>query len=309
VGLGAFGAGLFHLMTHAFFKALLFMAAGIVIHALAGEQDIRRMGGLGRELPMTYRLFLVGALALAAVPPFAGFFSKDAILASAANAGALGWFLWSAGAIGAFLTAVYTFRLVFIVFFGEPSPFVREHLHRERFEGPLAMFWPVLVLGLLSLVGGFLQVPGAWHAVDHWIEPVAESLEEAGGGTAVYSALAALGLSLAGILVAWRLYGRPGYGPDRLRRRYAFAARSFERKFWWDEAYDAVFYEPASSMASGLLRFVERPLFLGSLRGVGAGIGDLAQRVAAVQSGLVRSYAFALAAGLAVMTVVFIVVE
>jgi NADH-quinone oxidoreductase subunit L len=309
VGLGAFGAGLFHLMTHAFFKALLFLAAGIVIHALAGEQDIRRMGGLGRELPMTTQLFVVGALALAAVPPFAGFFSKDAILASAADAGALGWGLWSAGAVGAFLTAVYTFRLVFIVFTGEPSPFVREHLHRERFEGPLAMFWPVLLLGVLSLVGGFLQFPGAWHAVDHWIEPVAESIEEAGGSTAWFSGVATLLLSLVGIVLAWRLYRGPAYGAERLRRRYALAARAFERKFWWDEAYDLAFYEPASRTASGLLRFLERPFFLGSLRGVGTAIGDLAGRVAAVQSGLVRSYALALAAGLAVMTVVFIAVR
>ncbi len=309
VGLGAYGAGLFHLMTHAFFKALLFMAAGIVIHALAGEQDIRKMGGLARELPLTFRVFLVGALALAAIPPFAGFFSKDAILASAANAGALGWGLWSAGALGAFLTAVYTFRLVFIVFRGEPSPFVREHLHRERFEGPFSMFWPVVVLAFLSLVGGFLQVPGLWHAVDHWIEPVAESVEEAGGTTAWISGLAALFLSLAGILLAWRLYGRRGYGPDRLRRRYSTAARAFERKFWWDEAYDGAFYKPAAGTANGLLRFLERPLFLGSLRGLGLGVGDVGQRVARLQSGLVRSYALALAAGLAVMTVVFIVVD
>src|ERR687892_741363 len=143
VGLSAYGAGLFHLMTHAFFKALLFMAAGIVIHALADEQDIRRMGGLARQLPFTYRAFIVGSLALAAIPPFSGFFSKDAILASAANAGALGWALWVAGVVGAFLTALYTFRLLFVVFRGEPSPFVQEHLHVARFEGGIAMAWPV----------------------------------------------------------------------------------------------------------------------------------------------------------------------
>jgi NADH-quinone oxidoreductase subunit L len=309
VGLGAFGAGMFHLMTHAFFKALLFLAAGIVIHALSGEQDIRKMGGLARELPITFRLFLVGALALAAIPPFAGFFSKDAILASAANAGAFGWALWSVGAVGAFLTAVYTFRLVFIVFSGEPSPYVREHLHKERFEAPFSMFWPVVVLAILSTVGGFLQVPGLWHAVDHWIEPVAESIEEASGLTAWFSGVTALVLSLLGIFVAWRLYGRPSYGADRLRRRYGGAARAFERKFGWDEAYDRAFYEPAAGTAAGLLRFVERPLFLGSLRGVGAGVRELADRVAAAQTGRVRSYALALAAGLAVMTIVFIVVS
>src|SRR4029450_4223732 len=116
---GASGSAPFPLMTHAFFKALLFMAAGIVIHALSDEQDIRRMGGLGRALPFTYRVFVIGALALAAIPPFAGFFSKDSILGAAANAGTLGWILWTAGAIGAFLTALYTFRLLFIVFWGD----------------------------------------------------------------------------------------------------------------------------------------------------------------------------------------------
>src|SRR5919204_340886 len=117
-GLGAYANGMFHLMTHAFFKALLFMAAGIVIHALADEQDIRRMGGLARSLPLTYRAFLVGSLALAAIPPFAGFFSKDAILAAAMTVSWYGWILWAAALAGAFLTGVYTFRLYFLVFPG-----------------------------------------------------------------------------------------------------------------------------------------------------------------------------------------------
>jgi NADH-quinone oxidoreductase subunit L len=308
VGLGAYGAGLFHLMTHAFFKALLFLAAGIVIHALAGEQDIRKMGGLGRALPWTYRFFLVGALALAAIPPFAGFFSKDAILASAANEGTLGWSLWGAGAFGAFLTGLYTFRLLFIVFRGEPSGFVREHLHREQFEGPFAMAWPVAVLAVLSVIGGWLQIPGAWHAIDDWINPVAESIEEASGSTALFSALAALGLSLAGIWLAWSLYGRRGYGPARARRRWPWAATALERKLYFDEAYDVVFYEPSTRLATGLARFVERPLFLRSLTGIGGAVRLLAGRVAAAQTGLVRSYALALATGLAVITIVFLAV-
>jgi NADH-quinone oxidoreductase subunit L len=306
VGLGAYGAGLFHLMTHAFFKALLFMAAGIVIHALADEQDIRRMGGLARHLPLTYRAFIVGSLALAAIPPFAGFFSKDAILASAANAGALGWMLWGAGAVGAFLTALYTFRLLFVVFWGEPSPFVREHLHIQRFEGGVAMAWPVAVLTVLAAVGGFLQVPGAWNAVDDWLHPVAESIEEAGGGTAVFSAVAALALALAGIGLAWSTYARPSERPAVVRRRYPRAVRALEHKAYFDEAYDVVFYEPSSRLADGLMRFVEEPFFLRSLGGLGSTIRDVSGRVAAAQTGGVRSYVLALATGLAVLAVVFI---
>ena len=306
VGLGAYGSGLFHLMTHAFFKALLFMAAGIVIHALSDEQDIRRMGGLGRGLPLTYRAFVVGALALAAIPPFAGFFSKDSILGAAANGGTLGWILWGAGAIGAFLTALYTFRLVFIVFWGEPSPFVREHLHLRRFEGGLAMAWPVAVLTVLSVVGGWLQVPWGWKAVDDWIRPVAESAEEATGFTFTFSVVASLVLALAGIWLAWRLYGRPSGAPARLRRRWPWAVRTLEHKFWFDELYDRLFSAPAAGMAVALGRDVERPVFLGSVGGIATGVRSASRRLSSVQTGFVREYALALAAGLAVLAVVFI---
>ena len=308
VGLGAYGAGMFHLMTHAFFKALLFMAAGVVIHALSGEQDIRRMGGLARELPWTWRAFLIGALALAAIPPFAGFFSKDAILASLVEQGSLGWILWTAGIVGAFLTGLYTFRLVFIVFFGEVSPYAREHLHKERFEGPVPMMWPVAVLAVLSVVGGLLQVPGLWHAVDTWLEPVVESAEEATGGLAVFSILASLTAAVGGIAVAWALYRRPGERPAAIRQRFPWATRTLEHKLYFDEAYDLAFYEPASRLAAWLLGRVEGPLVLRSLGGIGTGVRDVSDRVAAAQTGRVRAYALALAVGLAVIAVVFLVV-
>ena len=308
VGLSAYGPGLFHLMTHAFFKALLFMAAGIVIHALSDEQDIRKMGGIGRALPFTYRVFVVGALALAAIPPFAGFFSKDSILATLAAGGTLGWILWTAGAIGAFLTALYTFRLLFIVFWGEMTPFAREHLHLKRFEGGLAMAWPVGVLAVLSFVGGWLQVPWGWQLVTDWIDPVAESAAEATGTTLTFSVLASTALALAGIWLAWRWYGRPSSVPERARRRWPWAARTLEHKFYVDEAYDRMFYDPADRGSLVLARYVEQPVFLASLGELGAGVRAAARRLSAVQTGFVREYAFALAAGLAVLTVVFILV-
>ena len=308
VGLGAYGPGMFHLMTHAFFKALLFMAAGIVIHALSDEQDIRRMGGLGRALPLTYRAFIVGALALAAIPPFAGFFSKDAILASLANDGTFGWILWTAGAIGAFLTALYTFRLLFIVFWGDMTPFAREHVHLKRFEGGLAMAWPVAILAVLSVVGGWLQVPWGWDLVTEWLDPVAESTGEATGATLTFSVLASLALAVAGIWLAWRWYGRPSDVPARVRARWPWAARTLERKFYFDEAYDLAFYEPASRKAVFLTRFVEQPIFLASLGELGSGVRAASRRLSSLQTGYVREYAFALAAGLAVLAIVFIVV-
>jgi NADH-quinone oxidoreductase subunit L len=308
VGLGAYGPGMFHLMTHAFFKALLFMAAGVVIHALSAEQDIRKMGGLARELPWTYRAFLVGALALAAIPPFAGFFSKDAILSSLVEHGSLGWILWAAGIAGAFLTGLYTFRLLFIVFFGEISPVAREHLHKERFEGPLVMMWPVAVLAVLSVIGGFLQVPGGWHLVDTWLDPVVESIPEASGALALFSILASLAAASGGITVAWALYRRPGDRPAAIRHRYPWAVRTLEHKLYFDEAYDLAFYEPASRLATWLLGWIEGPLVLRSLGGLGTSVRDVSDRVAAAQTGRVRAYALALAVGLAVIAIVFLVV-
>ena len=309
VGLGAYGAGMFHLMTHAFFKALLFLAAGVIIHALTAEQDIRRMGGLGKLLPWTFRYFLVGALALAAIPPFAGFFSKDAILASAAGAGTLGWTLWGIGAAGAFLTALYTFRLVFIVFTGKPSEFVDANLHKERFEGPLTMMLPVAVLAIGAVVSGFLQFPGGWHGVDTWLEPVAESIHEAGGTTAWFSALVALGLALLGIGLAWILYGRASDRPARIRARVPWAARTLEHKLYFDEAYDFAFYEPSSRFALALARHVERPVFLLPLGEIAFEVRVIANKVASAQTGLVRTYALAVAVGLSVLLVVFLAVS
>jgi NADH-quinone oxidoreductase subunit L len=306
VGLGAYGAGLFHLMTHAFFKALLFMAAGIVIHALSDEQDIRRMGGLARRLPFTYRAFIVGALALAAVPPFAGFFSKDAILGSAAHTGTLGWILWGAGAFGAFLTALYTFRLLFIVFWGELSPFAREHLHARQFEGGIAMAWPVAVLMVLATVGGLLQIPGLWAGVTDWIDPVAKSVDEASGVTFGVSLAVTLALSLTGIALAWMFWGRPSSVPERVRRRYPGVLRTLEEKFFFDAAYDRVFYTPLAQTAELATRYIEQPLFLGSLGELGRGVRGLSGRLSAVQTGSVRSYALALGAGAAVIVLVFL---
>ena len=267
------------------------------------------MGGLARRLPFTYRAFLVGALALAAVPPFAGFFSKDSILGSAANAGTLGWALWGVAAFGAFLTALYTFRLLFIVFWGELSAFAREHLHVPGFECGLAMAWPVGVLTVLAAVGGFLQVPWGWALVDDWLHPVAESAQEATGITFTFSVVATTALALAGIALAWRIWARADPLPGRLRRRYPWAARTVEEKFYFDAAYDRAFYEPSARSAALALQYVEEPLLLRSLGELGRGVRSLSGRLSAVQTGSVRSYALALGAGAAVIALVFLLVS
>jgi NADH-quinone oxidoreductase subunit L len=303
VGLGAYANGMFHLMTHAFFKALLFMAAGIVIHALAGEQDMRKMGGLRQFLPKTYWAFVIGALALTGVPPFAGFFSKDSILAAALAHGWYGQILWVAGMVGAFLTGLYTFRMLFMAFWGEPSAFVREHFHAlQRDVVGVSLAVPVAVLAVLAAVGGWIQFAGVWTPVSDWLEPVAPALLDASSLQEAASSVIAVVLGIAGIAAAWWIYAA--------RRAEAPATVSlFQKKFYFDELYDALFYKPAVFLANGLLRWVERPLIFGSVRDLSAAIRGLGLETRAIQTGLVRSYVLAIAASLAVGILVFVVVR
>jgi NADH-quinone oxidoreductase subunit L len=303
---GAYANGMFHLMTHAFFKALLFMAAGLIIHALTGEQDIRRMGGMGRLMPRTQLAFLAGSLALVGIFPFAGFFSKDSILASLLDRGWYGYVLFALGLVGTFLTGLYTFRLFFLVFRGEPSAFAREHHHLHHGqEGPFSMVWTVGVLAVLSLVGGWLQFAPIWHPFSDWLEPVAKPIAEADNWQEWTASGIALALGALGILVARALYA-PG---RRGRVRDPLVVPVFARKFYWDELYDWIWYRPADAIARAFGRLVEQPLIAGSIGEVTRGFGLGSRGLARVQNGLVRSYALALAGGLAVLTVVFISVR
>jgi NADH-quinone oxidoreductase subunit L len=297
---------MFHLLTHAFFKALLFLAAGILIHALAGEQDIRKLAGSGTLTTFTKWVFLAGSLALVGIPPFAGFFSKDSILAAALDAGTLGYVLFVLGAFGAFLTGVYTFRLWFVVFAGEPTPFAREHFHRHRGkEGPWAMLWPVAVLGALAVVGGWIQFAGVWTPVANWLDPVAEPLAEASNIKEAVASIVAVVLGAAGIAVAWALYGARRVAVPEL----PWLQRTLEHKFWFDELYDLAFYRPATIVVRELNLLVERPLIAGSLTALGLGSREAWAGVSRAQTGLVRAYVLALASALTVMVVVFLAVR
>src|SRR5262245_3898871 len=305
-GIGAYANGMFHLMTHAFFKALLFMAAGIVIHALAGEQDMRKMGGLRTLMPRTYLASLIGALALVGIFPFAGFFSKDPILASAMADGAYGYVLWAIGLVGTFLTGVYTFRLIFMVFWGEPSAFVREHFHAlKRDVVGTTMAVTVAVLSVLSVIGGWIQFSPYWHPVETWLSTVAEPLVTPAIWQEWTSIAISLLLGLSGIFVAWLIYGARRVAVPR----FAFAQRTLEHKFYFDEAYDAVFYRPAVWLALALGRWVERPLVTGSVNEVAEDTRDVGGFVARLQTGLVRTYALAIASSVAILAIVFVAVE
>ena len=303
VGLGAYANGMFHLMTHAFFKALLFMAAGIVIHALAGEQDMRKMGGLRKYLPRTYLAFGVGALALAAIPPFSGFFSKDSLLAPALAHGWYGQLLWVVGMVGTFLTGLYTFRMLFMAFWGEPSPFVREHFHAlERDVVGVSLAVPVGVLTVLAAFAGWIQVFDLWTPISNWLDPVAPPLVTASSLQEAATSVIAVTLALAGIALAWWIYAA----------RRAEAPRTLPvlaHKFYFDEAYDVLFYRPAVFLATGLLRWVEQPLVFGSVRELAEAVRGLGSETRSIQTGLVRTYVLAIAASLAVITLVFVVVR
>ena len=300
-GIGAYANGMFHLMTHAFFKALLFMAAGVVIHALGGEQDIRKMRGIGAHLRKTKWLFLVGSLALVGIVPFAGFFSKDSIISATLGLGTwYGWVFWVVAIVGTFLTGVYTFRLYFTVFASEGEA----HPHHEG-EGPWTMLLPVSILGVLAVVGGWIQFAPRWHPLTSWLSPVARTLavaEPTNTQEYVTSAIAVV-VGLAGIGVAWLLYGA------RARRVAPKSPAVLEHKFYFDELYDALFYTPAVALATWWRRDLEEGFVLPAGPDVGTTAFDTGRGIRRLQNGLLRTYVFFLGTGMAVLAVVFLLVK
>jgi len=242
LGVGAYAAGVFHLMTHAFFKSLLFLAAGSVIHALGGEQDMRKMGGLRRRIPRTYRVFLVGALAISGIPGLSGFFSKDEILTAAFASGHHA--VWALGLLGAAMTAFYMFRLIFLTFFGEerfgPEAGVRLH------ESPAVMLVPLRVLAVLAIVGGYVGLPrvlggGAWFG--RFLEASTGAGEtRLAAGTELLLMLVSAGAAAAAIAAAYGIYvRRRGEPARRLAGRFRTLYGIVSRKYYVDEAYGKVF--------------------------------------------------------------------
>ncbi len=306
-GVGAYTAAIFHLGTHAFFKALLFLGAGSVIHAMSGEQDIRKMGGLAKALPATYGTFLVATVAIAGIPPLAGFFSKDEILAGA-FAGHH-YVLWGVGLLTAGLTACYMWRLLTLTFWGEfrGTAEQRHHLH----ESPRVMTVPLLLLAVGAVGAGWIGIPSGmtFHAVDlnwlhHWLEPVVRPLSGAGHhgltlGVEWALILGSVAVAVAGILVARRLWGRRGVGADD-----AFAAklprvqRTLSNKYWVDELYDAILIRPLAAVARFFWKVVDTLVIDGSLH-VGAFLTEITGDLGRFSTtGNVRNYALYFFAGL-----------
>ena len=263
MGVGAFAAGIFHLMTHAFFKALLFLGSGSVIHALSGEQDMRKMGALWAKIPTTAKTFLAGTLAIAGIPPLAGFFSKDEILGKTFEHSPG---LWLIGFITAGLTAFYMFRLVFMTFFGRSREDhgVEHHIH----ESPKTMTVPLMILAVLSVIGGWIGWPavlGGSNRFEHFLEPVvaAHSSENSWSahGAAVAShgtateyglMLASVLIALAGIWLAYQLYIKNPATPGKLAASWPWLYRLVYRKYYVDEIYDAMFVNRAKDLGTAL---------------------------------------------------------
>jgi len=332
VSVGAYAAGLFHLMTHAFFKALLFMGAGSIIGAMAGEQSLEKMGGFRRALPFTYGCFIVGGLALSGLPPFSGFFSKDEILLVTGERGGWHWALYVIGYIGAFLTAIYTFRMIFRAFHGEPVPEAREleagHLHHAEqptnpangevedtdvgFPGPfhtiaeraLPMKVAMSVLALGALGAGFVQIPKVDFVIDDFLEPsfLGSKLYEVHerSGLLVFGIVLGTAIGLLGIAIAYRVWvQRPGTAAA-VRARLRPAYQLFVNKWYFDELIEELFVRPGAAVGRFAKGTFERVFVDETLVGGTTGlvrIGSAAVRAA--QSGFVRYYAALLVLGLA----------
>ncbi len=247
-GVGAFVGGIFHVFTHAFFKACLFLGSGSVIHAMAGEQDMRRMGGLRQKMGATHWTYFVSTLAIAGIPLFAGFFSKDAILGEAFGAGHPA--LWAVGVLTAGMTAFYMFRSVFMTFWGSFRGTAQQWEHAH--ESPGSMTWPLRILGVGAILAGFLGIPAVMKAnanvIEKWLEPIVPRLpaaEAASAGTEWALMGISVAVALIGIGIAWRWYTgeRAGETPKRLAEAWPFGYRVLANKYYVDEAYDALFVE------------------------------------------------------------------
>ena len=326
LGVGAWTAAIFHLMSHGFFKGLLFLDSGSVIHAVDGEQDMRKMGGLAKKIPVTYATMLIGSVAISGVPPLAGFFSKDEILGGAFKNGFL-W-VWAIGFAVAGMTAFYMFRLMGLTFWGESrvDPEKESHIH----ESPSSMTRPLILLAIpavfLGMLIGFPPESGLLH---QWLQPVFEATVAASGRTeAAYNffgidgalAIGTTGLVAIAIVVAWRLFGvdMPALGlraqprPERVREisarpGLAFLYRGSSNKWWFDDLYNLLFVVWGGRLAAAVFWF-DRTIVDGTVNGVGAVTTGAGVRLRRVQTGHVQNYALGIALGLIVMAVGYILI-
>ena len=333
MGVGAFGAGVFHLMTHAFFKACLFLGSGSVIHAMhhalhhehseADPQDMRNMGGLRKKMPITFWTFLIATIAIAGIPGFAGFFSKDEILWQAfsnPHHGSANILLWGAGACAAGLTAFYMFRLVFMTFFGTTR--LSEKAYHHVNESPFVIVFPLMVLAALSMVGGYLGVPkvlsefftgGAFpNYLEHFLDPVfaysTEYMKHAGHGGEAHSVAMEWGLmgvsvliAFGGIGLAWALYILKPEFPAKFVATFPVLHRAVYKKWYVDEIYDFMIVNPCKSFSNFLWKGFDVLVIDGIVNGVASLVLGLSGILRYAQTGMVHNYAFTMVLGVVVI--------
>ncbi len=314
VGVGAWTAAIFHLMTHAFFKALLFLGAGSVIHGQNGEQDITKMGGLKSKLPVTFLTFMTATLAIAGIFPLAGFFSKDEILWGAWSSG--NKLVWGVLALSAGLTAFYMFRLTFLVFYGKYRG--DHHTFDHAHESPKAMTVPLMILAGLSVVGGWIGIPAVLgttffgHDVNmfhHWLAPAIASSHGAGGGAAEHGASLefglmglALGIALAGIAVAFVIYRQREGMAAAIARTFRPVYATWRNLYWVDEFYEATVLKPFYAIARFFAGF-DRFVIDGIVNATGIVADITGQLLKLFQTGYVRNYALVLLMGVVAILV------
>ncbi|MFZ0586590.1 MAG: NADH-quinone oxidoreductase subunit L [Candidatus Sulfotelmatobacter sp.] len=303
-GVGAFSAGIFHLMTHAFFKGLLFLGAGSVIHAVGGEQDMRKMGGLRSYIPWTFLTMGVATLAISGIPPFAGFWSKDEILWKAYQ---VSWVYWGIGVFTAFLTSFYMFRLFYMTFFGDyrgrqenghGSHGHDAHGHGEPHESPMVMLAPLMILALLSLVGGLV---GIGNHFEHFLAPVFgtnEAVEAASHGTEMLLMGVSVVLAALGWILAYVLYCSRPELPQKIADSLGGFYQAVVHKYYVDEIYAALFVKPLVEGSTRILwQDVDRKVIDAAVNDSGEGARQVSGEVRQMQSGNIRSYAGWIAAG------------
>jgi len=315
VGVGAFGAGMFHLMTHAFFKALMFLGSGSVIHGMHEEQDIRKMGGLRKYMPITHFTFLLGWLAIIGMPPFAGFFSKDEILWQAFSSPRGHWLLWVAGVLGAVLTAFYMTRLMALTFWGKSRIDKSVHPH----ESGLSMTIPLMVLAVLSVIGGWIGIPHVIGSAlgdipnhwEHWLEPViktvpgvvAEGAEHAQHDTSTEVLLMCVSVVLAAIsaITAYVMYTKKEGVSDKVAKAFGPAYELVNKKYLVDEAYFAGIINPLVNTSRNLwyyvdVNFIDKATF--KIADIANGGGSF---VKVLQNGNMQQYAMYIGVGVVVV--------
>jgi NADH-quinone oxidoreductase subunit L len=302
LGLGAFTAGIFHMATHAFFKALLFLGAGSVIHALSGEQDMRNMGGLRKYLPITFATFLIGVLAISGIPPFAGFFSKDEILA---NAFALNPAIWGIALFASLLTVFYMFRLLYLTFFGDvrASQHVMSHIH----ESPKSITIPLIALAVLSMVGGFIGVPealGGSHWLNEYLAPVfaqsktlVESHSHLDHATEYLLMATVVSLTVVVIVIAYLRYARRKHVPV-VDTQLTGPAKVLANKYYIDEIYNAIIVKPLYWLSNVFDIFVERMGIDNVVNIFGSSVPEGGKITRLTQSGSIGYYIFLMVIGI-----------